>query len=194
MSVLLYLPGLLVILFKRRGLVSTMRHMLTIVATQALLAANFLDGDRWAYLRSSFDFSRVFLYKWTVNWRLIDEDTFLSPGWAKGLLIGHASVLVAFGLFRWCRPDGGVWPVLARGLRKPLRPAALAPLSADCESILPTGAFKSVIFEIDVATVFFTSNLIGIIFARSLHYQFYSWYAQQVPFLAWKTRYPFLVK
>jgi alpha-1,3-mannosyltransferase len=47
---------------------------------------------------------------------------------------------------------------------------------------------------VDVATVLFTSNLIGIIFARSLHFQFYSWYAHQIPFLAWRTRYPVLVK
>lgn len=47
---------------------------------------------------------------------------------------------------------------------------------------------------VDVATVLFTSNLIGILFARSLHYQFYSWYAHQVPFLAWRTNYPVLVK
>jgi len=45
-----------------------------------------------------------------------------------------------------------------------------------------------------VATILFTSNLIGIIFARSLHYQFYSWYAQQIPFLAWRTRYPWPLK
>lgn len=39
-----------------------------------------------------------------------------------------------------------------------------------------------------------TSNLIGIIFARSLHYQFYSWYAQQIPFLAWRTKQPVAIK
>ena len=46
----------------------------------------------------------------------------------------------------------------------------------------------------DVVTILFTSNLIGIIFARSLHYQFYSWYATQIPFLAWRTRYPLAIK
>jgi len=37
-------------------------------------------------------------------------------------------------------------------------------------------------------------NLIGIMFARSLHYQFYSWYAQQLPFLAWRTALPVPIK
>jgi len=67
--------------------------------------------------------------------------------------------------------------VLNRGLRRPSLPAGLTPVTADY-----------------IATVLFTSNLIGIIFARSLHYQFYSWYAQQVPFLALKTPYPLVIK
>lgn len=177
MSILLYLPGLLVILFKRRGLASTLRLMMTIGATHVLLAFTFLRENHWAYLQSSFDLSRVFLYKWTVNWRFVDEETFLSSQWAKGLLVGHVSVLILFGLFRWCQLDGGVWRVIRRGIRQPLLPAGLAPLTADY-----------------VATVLFTSNLIGILFARSLHYQFYSWYAQQIPFLAWRTRYPVVMK
>ncbi|KAF8061602.1 glycosyltransferase family 58 protein [Lyophyllum atratum] len=178
MSVLLYLPGLLVILFKRRGLLSTLRHIMTITAIQTLLANPFLAEDPWAYLHSAFDLSRVFLYKWTVNWRMVDEETFLSRRWAVGLLVGHVFVLVLFGLFRWCRADGGVWSVFARGLRQPHRPAGgVAPMTPDY-----------------VATVLFTSNLVGILFARSLHYQFYSWYALQVPFLAWKTPYPLAVK
>ncbi|RDB24043.1 putative Dol-P-Man:Man(5)GlcNAc(2)-PP-Dol alpha-1,3-mannosyltransferase [Hypsizygus marmoreus] len=177
MSILLYLPGLLVILFKRRGLFSTCRHLMTMVAVQTLLASPFLAEDFWAYVNSAFDLSRVFLYKWTVNWRFVDEKIFLSRQWALGLLVGHVSVLVLFGLFKWCRDDGGVWRVLDRGLRQPHLPAGIAPTTADY-----------------TATVMFTSNLIGILFARSLHYQFYSWYALQIPFLAWKTPYPLVVK
>ncbi|ELU39523.1 ALG3 domain-containing protein [Rhizoctonia solani AG-1 IA] len=46
----------------------------------------------------------------------------------------------------------------------------------------------------DIATVFFTANLIGILCARSLHYQFYSWYATQLPLLAWRTKYPIALR
>ncbi|KAF8638821.1 hypothetical protein AX17_001879 [Amanita inopinata Kibby_2008] len=173
MSILLYLPGLLVILFKRRGLGSTLRYVITIIAIQMLIAVPFLQQDGWEYFQSAFDFGRVFLYKWTVNWRIINENTFLSQGWAQSLLIGHISTLAAFGLFKWCSDDGGMMAVLRRGITRPLSPAGLMPI---------TGEY--------VATVLFTSNLVGILFARSLHYQFYSWYAHQVPYLAWRSRYP----
>ncbi|KIL68557.1 glycosyltransferase family 58 protein [Amanita muscaria Koide BX008] len=177
MSILLYLPGLIVIVFKRRGLYSTLRYILTIIAVQTLVAASFLRHDPWAYLRLAFDLGRVFLFKWTVNWRFVGEEIFLSRHWSLGLLIGHLSLLVLFGLFKWCRADGGVRRVIERGLRRPFSPAGLAPLTGE-----------------DVATILFTSNLIGILFARSLHYQFYSWYAQQLPFLTWKSRFPWFIK
>lgn len=134
MSILLYLPALLVVLFKRHGLLATFRHMVTLFASNALLALPFLEEDYWAYLRSAFDLSRVFLYKWTVNWRMIGQDTFLSRQWANGLFLGHVSTLAAFGLFVWCKRDGGVWTVLRRGFRKPDLPASFAPLTADCSS------------------------------------------------------------
>ncbi|KAF8911176.1 dolichyl-P-Man:Man(5)GlcNAc(2)-PP-dolichyl mannosyltransferase [Gymnopilus junonius] len=177
MSVLLYLPGLLVILFKRKGLIPMLGYMFILVVIQVLFAIPFLHEDALAYAQSAFDFGRVFLYKWTVNWRFFDEEIFLSPRLATTLLIGHVTTLIAFGLFKWCSPDGGLYPVLARGLKRPLRPAGLSPITADY-----------------IATVLFSSNLIGILFARSLHYQFYSWYAQQIPFLAWRTRYPLPAK
>jgi len=199
MSVLLYLPGLLVILFKRRGLFLTLIYLVTLSATQALFAVPFLREDPWEYARSAFDLGRVFLYKWTVNWRILNEETFLSNHFATTLLVGHGTVLIAFGLFKWCAPDGGVVGVLHRGLQRPLHPPGLVPVTADCEysqSRFPALFFLYLIqcCTVDVATVLFTSNLIGIIFARSLHYQFYSWYAQQIPFLAWRTCYPWPLK
>ncbi|TEB36166.1 dolichyl-P-Man:Man(5)GlcNAc(2)-PP-dolichyl mannosyltransferase [Coprinellus micaceus] len=153
MSALLYLPGLLVISFKRRGPASTILSVVKLAATQVIIASPFLREHPWAYARGAFDLGRVFLYKWTVNWRFLREQTFLDHRMGPG-------------------PDGA-WPVLSRGWKRPLFPAALGPITPDY-----------------IATVLFTSNLIGILFARSLHYQFYSWYAQQLPFLAWKTKYP----
>ncbi|KAK7014964.1 putative dolichyl-phosphate-mannose--glycolipid alpha-mannosyltransferase [Favolaschia claudopus] len=177
MSILLYMPALLVFLFRRHGPLSLFRHLITLVASNALLALPFLEEDYWAYLRSAFDLSRVFLFKWTVNWRMLGEEMFLNPRWANGLLLGHVSCLAAFGIFVWFKMNNGVWTVLKRALKSPELPASYAPVTADY-----------------TATVFFTANLIGILFARSLHYQFYSWYAQQLPFLAWRTRYPVIAK
>lgn len=133
MCVLLYVPGLLVILFRRRGLVSTIAHVLALGATQLLIGMPFLLEYPKSYLKYSYEFSRVFLFKWTVNWRFLGEDLFLNSAWARSLLIGHVTALVVFGLFRWCRSDGGVWSVLDKGLRQPLTAPSTSPLTADCE-------------------------------------------------------------
>lgn len=193
MSAILYLPGLLVILFKRHGPAKTIRYILTLALTQVLVARSFLQ-DPASYFQGAFDLSRVFLYIWTVNWRFVDERTFLSPAWAEGLLLGHVTVLITFGLFRWCRSDGGVAKVLMRGWRRPTLPGSLVPVDPDCQSLYGFFDLCSLTCAPDVATVFMTSNLIGIIFARSLHYQFYSWYSQQLPFLTQRTKFPFVAQ
>lgn len=132
MSALLYLPGILVILFRRRGLLGTFLAIVVLVLSQIAIGWPFLQENPRSYLKFAFEFSRQFLYKWTVNWRFVSEETFLSAKWARGLLALHLTTLVAFG-FRWCRRDGGVFAVIKRGLQRPTTPPSVVPISADCK-------------------------------------------------------------
>jgi alpha-1,3-mannosyltransferase len=131
MSALLYAPGLLVILFKMQGLINTLHHCIILVLVQGILAKEFLEQAPLDYFNSAFEFSRVFMYKWTVNWRFVEEQTFISRPFALTLLAGQITVLIAFGLFRWCRSDGGVFSTLSRGLRRPSLPANIIPVTPD---------------------------------------------------------------
>jgi alpha-1,3-mannosyltransferase len=107
----------------------------------------------------------VFEYKWTVNWRLVDEQTFVSKDFAGVLLACHVFVLLTFLSTKWCRKEeGGVFGVFQRGFK------GTTPVSTD-----------------EIILTMFTCNLIGIMFARSLHYQFYSWYFHTLPYLVWQS-------
>ncbi|ETN84129.1 hypothetical protein NECAME_17235, partial [Necator americanus] len=68
----------------------------------------FLMYDPVAYIRRSFDLGRVFLFKWTVNWRFLPEEVFLSPRLHLALLSCHIVVLAIFGYHMWFRSHGGL--------------------------------------------------------------------------------------
>ncbi|KAL4516045.1 hypothetical protein Ndes2526A_g00746 [Nannochloris sp. 'desiccata'] len=51
-------------------------------------------------------------------------------------------------------------------------------------------AAASLEYKDTVLKILFTSNFVGIMCARSLHYQFYSWYFHALPFLLLRTRLP----
>ncbi|WWD03366.1 hypothetical protein V865_001418 [Kwoniella europaea PYCC6329] len=170
MNILLFLPGLLVLLFQYRGVYGTIESVMTIVIIQVLLPSPYFLSSTYlskAYFTSAFDFSRQFLYEWTVNWRFIDEKMFLSRERATLLLAGHLGVVILFTAFKWSPIPGGTLTALKNGLNRWSRPA------------IGTGQLPSY----HIPLTLFTSNLIGILFARSLHYQFQSWYFHQLPFL-----------
>ncbi|KAG7531424.1 hypothetical protein FFLO_04345 [Filobasidium floriforme] len=173
MNILLFLPGLLVLLFQYQGIAHGAICGGLILAVQIALAAPFLTSPGLAkdYFTSAFDLSRAFLFKWSVNWNFVGQETFDSGGFKRVLLLGQVTTLVLFAWFKWSgNVKGGTAAVLRRGI---LGSWWHAPVYQGSESAY------------HIPLVLFTSNLIGITFARSLHYQFFSWYAHQMPFLLW---------
>ncbi|KAI5455369.1 dolichyl-P-Man:Man(5)GlcNAc(2)-PP-dolichol alpha-1,3-mannosyltransferase [Naganishia albida] len=184
MNILLFLPGLLVLLFQYKGPVGTILALSIILSIQLLLPAPFFLASRASaaqYFSSAFDLGREFTFKWSVNWRWLGEPRFASDELKWGLLGSHLLALLVFAGFKWSAPvPGGTLTVLDRGLSS-IQGLRRAPLPQGPESGL------------HIPFVLFTSNMLGILFARSLHYQFFSWYAHQLPFLLWLTRWPLLI-
>lgn len=92
-----------------------------------------MSSNLGSYLARSFDFSRAFLYKWTVNWRFVPEEVFQSRPFASALLASHFVVLLLFAWFRWGPQEGGLVAVVQRALQRPARPAKLSrEISVEC--------------------------------------------------------------
>ncbi|KAF9939858.1 dolichyl-P-Man:Man(5)GlcNAc(2)-PP-dolichol alpha-1,3-mannosyltransferase [Mortierella alpina] len=175
MNILLFFPAFGFLIWQTQGLLGTLLQLTTMTLIQIILSLPFTLHHAESYLRKAFEFSRVFEYKWTVNWKFLDEKTFLSPELSKLLLAGHFLVLFAFVFLRWSRSEGGIIPVILRGLT-----ASKSVLWIHAQYMKPN----------HILTLMFTSNFLGIVFARSLHYQFYSWYSMTLPYLLWQTRLP----
>ncbi|CAO1629072.1 unnamed protein product [Parajaminaea phylloscopi] len=176
MNVLLFLPALAVVIYRAKGFVGAAVDGGLIVVIQALLGLPFLVSHPPAvYLSQAFDVSRQFLYKWTVNLRFLPEEIFLDRRLGVLLLLAHAGLLLLFALTRWTgiARQGAVW--ISQTWRRGDRPVER-------------------LTSRDSVLMLLTANLIGILCARSLHYQFYSWYAQSIPFLVWEAHLPLILK
>ena len=130
---MLYLPGIMVVVCNKRGLLATIGHVAATVVLQGFLGLPFLREYPWEYLTGAFDFSRAFLYKWTVNWRFVPEEIFLSKPFARGLLAIHLFILIIFLLNRWLVDLRGSFATIITAIRRPSRPLAELPVTPDCE-------------------------------------------------------------
>jgi alpha-1,3-mannosyltransferase len=104
MNVLLFFPAFGIVLWQVLGAYGTIGQLGLMALIQAALAYPFLSQYPAEYFSKAFEFSRVFDYTWTVNWRMMTEETFLSDWFAIQLLCGHALTLMMFIIFIWCEP------------------------------------------------------------------------------------------
>ncbi|KJE91547.1 alpha-1,3-mannosyltransferase ALG3 isoform d, variant [Capsaspora owczarzaki ATCC 30864] len=173
MNILLSAPALLLLLLSNLGVRGTVPALCICAVLQVLLGLPFLMAHPVSYLSRSFELTRQFFFKWTVNWRFVGEDLFLDRRFHLALLGLHLFVLAVFATRRWIRPDASLSAFLRRAFADVARPQS---------------------FPSQIALALFVSNFAGIVFARSLHYQFYVWYYHTLPFLLWSTRLPTIAK
>ena len=147
MNLFLFAPGIFFIWMRCLGVAGTIKQIAVCAAVQLVLGAPFLATYPESYIAKAFELSRVFTYKWTVNFKFLPEETFVDP------LLGRLLL---------CLTLGGWFITYWRRWRQ-----------RSAEALLSRPALL-------LATVF-ESNLIGIAFSRTLHYQFYSWFFHQLP-------------
>ncbi|KAL6940330.1 hypothetical protein ACO0QE_004229 [Hanseniaspora vineae] len=175
MNALLYLPGVLVILVwmnynSKRFLLKMLLYVCCGVQLQISLASTFLAKHSSEYWNGAFNFQRKFMYKWSINWQFVEESVFLGDYFSKGLLLLHAFVLLFFIVRKWIQPvlitnKITLWQFVSKIL------------TLNSELLFPTLNAQH------VGYILVTSNYIGVVFSRSLHYQFLSWYHWTLPIL-----------
>lgn len=194
MNVLLYLPGLVIIVYflNDENLFKTIGMILFGVFIEIGLNWQFLSNGeeiRKNFLKKSFDFNRQFMYKWSVNWKFIDEETFLNDIFHKILLILQVLVLMMFIFKKWINEKN-----TGKSVKKLIIDDGICKFyknSMNHDNII----LRSKENGYFIANMMMMSNLIGILFARSLHYQFLSWYFYSLPFLIGNLKsVPFIIK
>ena len=175
MSLLLGLPAVACVLFLGRGVHGAFSNASMMAQVQIALAIRFLQGNFKGYLNRAFELSRQFLFKWTVNWRFVGEETFLSKPFSLALLAGHISVLIFFIGRRWLRPTEMRLGQLLDNILQFQEPTGKL-----------QGAVSHRVSPNFILTIILSANAIGMLFARSLHYQFYTYIALATPFLLWR--------
>lgn len=190
MNALLYLPGFLLITYflNDEVLAAEIVSLSVIALVQILISYPFLyNGSeiRNAYFANAFNFERTFLYKWTVNWKFLPEEIFLSKDFHTILLIIHIGLLIFFLFTKWATfkaTSKSVGTLIIDGL-KIFKPT-LNPNNIINDPVLGPKF---------VVGVLASCNFIGVLTSRSLHYQFLSWYAWSLPFLLTHSSFSFIL-
>eukprot|EP00940_MAST-03C_sp_MAST-3C-sp2_P003212 g3212.t1 len=156
---------------------------LFVLMLKIVVGAPFIATDLFDYIRCAFGGFGDLQHKWTVNWKFLSPEIFFSRATAATLLLLHVVTLLLFAHFRWCRSEGGLIAVLRKTL-------------VDGETAIVGDAKRASLSPEHIATVMLECNFIGIVFARSLHFQFYVWYWHALPLLLWSSarRLPLVAK
>lgn len=174
MTILLAAPAVGAVVLQGSGTKDGISAGLSVLLLHFIMATPFLGGDAGVqYFQRAFDFGRQFLYKWTVNWRFVDSEVFVSRSFAVGLLILHVSLLLIFVRTRWITPSATNMLGFIKKYTGSMREGEQIRIS---KRITPIFVMDSVLGSV----------VIGMLCARSLHYQFFAYVGWATPYLLWR--------
>lgn len=219
MNILLYAPSLLIAYLTNLTFLETFKNLFICGIVQLILGLPFLYVNAYSYLKGSFDLGRVFEHKWTVNYRFLPREIFEDKMFHICLLGLHLLLLIIFlpifiRYFKSYAKLKMVTDQLSIQIKteKQKQKKEMENLSnkqkkflksfeeqlktnegydandTDNDDVSKLNDRMSKITQLFVLP-FFVANLIGITCARSLHYQFYSWYFHSLVYLVFCTGY-----
>ncbi|CAH1155510.1 unnamed protein product [Phaedon cochleariae] len=219
MNILLYAPCLLIAYLTNLSYTGTFLNLCICGIIQVVLGLPFMYHNLFSYIKGSFDLGRVFEHKWTVNYRFLHRDVFENRIFHLSLLALHIGILLLFVpyfkkyLSSYAKLNEVTMQLKLQieaenqkkkaeseklsksqkqflySFEKQLKNSSIEPTAQvhnDNKSKIEDNMSK--IVQLFVLP-FFVTNLIGIACARSLHYQFYSWYFHSLLYLVFCTGY-----
>ncbi|KAI6193763.1 Methyltransf-11 domain-containing protein [Aphelenchoides besseyi] len=162
MNIILFAPALFFVLLLSNGPLRTIAHLAICALVQLAVGFEFLVYDPLAYIGRAFELGRVFQFRWSVNWQFVNESLFLSTNFHLILLLAHVTLLCIFMFTTWFRRHGNLIQLTYDAVKHNRH------IDLDVH---------------DVLFALFTANLAGIVFARSIHFQFYTWYYHSLFYL-----------
>lgn len=174
MILLLAAPGLAFVLVQGAGLQNALVAGFGVVGLQALIGMPFLQEAPLEYVLSAFDFGRAFLFKWTVNWRFLGEEIFLSRSFALSLVLVHVCSLMVFATTTWIAPTSHEFVDFVQ-------------THLDQHNIEIKKMISKKVTPMWVMDTMLASMVVGLLCARSLHYQFFAYLGWATPYLLWRT-------
>lgn len=174
MTVLLAAPAIGAVVLQGLGTNEGIFSGLFVLVLHLVMAMPFLDRETgFQYFSSAFDFGRQFLFKWTVNWRFVGEEVFLTRSFALSLLLVHGSLLLLFLNTKWIKPSASNLVEFVRKYTSSMREAEEIRIA---KKVSPTFVLDAIL----------GSMVVGMLCARSLHYQFYAYLGWATPYLLWR--------
>ena len=178
MNALLYAPGVAFLLFKNLSINSALSHIVFICGgIQILLGYPFLVTYPLAYIHRAFELTRICDIAGTVNWKFLPFEVFNSRIFHVSLLIGTVLTYYCFWTGVWSKKRNVDQKSSVFSISSPRNTETISPLAASDEDYFQET--KAILM------ILYSSNFIGVVFARSINTQYYVWYSFTLPVLVY---------